>query len=179
MKIYILTIAFLLTLVGANAQTKLLKPLNRINLGVFTTEINYSREIPIADRSTIEGTLGMSLFFYDNDFAVQLRPELSVDYKFYYNVDRRNRKGKNINGNSASFFGASALSYLFPLNKLEQSRNKNFVFGGAVFWGIRQQINESGFQVNFLAGPGLSTKGHTSSDSNFFIHVKTGISYLF
>jgi len=177
MKIYILTVVSLFTFIVTNAQSKLVQSLDRVNLNVFTTGINYSKEMPIANKSTIEGAVGISSTYYVDDFALQFRAGISVDYKFYYNIDRRNEKGKNIKGNSASFIGATAFSDLFPLNNLEQSSNENFLFGGAVFWGIRQQIKESGFQVNFLAGPSLAMKDFTGHNPS--LYIRTGVSYIF
>lgn len=177
MKNYITIVGLLLSINVSSAQERLVKPLNRINLGVFPTGINYSREIPIAKRSTVEGSAGISLTYYIDNFGVQLGTDLSVDYKFYYNIGSRERKGKNTAGNSGSFVGATAYSNLFPLNKLEQSNNKSFQFGGAIFWGIRQQIKDSGFQVNFLGGPALAMEGLTDNNPSLFI--RTGISYIF
>lgn len=158
-------------------KVNLLNLLNRINLTVFQTGLNYAREIPVANKSTIEGSLGLSSHYYLDNFTIQLRPEISLDYKFYYNINRRKEKGKNTSRNSSSFIGGVAFSNLFPLNKLEQSANKNFIFGGAVFWGRRQMIKDSGFQTNFLIGPSLATDG--LSDKNFALYLKTGISYSF
>lgn len=177
MKIYILTITFLLTIVGSYAQNKLVQSLNKLNLDVFATGINYSREIPVGNISTVEGFVGISSNYYIDDFAVQFRSKISVDYKLYYNIASRERKGKNIDGNSASFIGSTVFSHLFPLNKLEQSDNKNLLFGVSVFWGIRRQIKNSGFQVNFLAGPAVAMYGLT--ESNPSLYVKTGVSYIF
>lgn len=177
MKIYLSTIALVISCVTGHAQNKLVQSVNRINLDLFQTGLNYSREFPVADRSTVEGRLGVSSHYYTGDFAMQFSPQIAVDYKFYYNIARKNEKGKNINNNSASFIGATAFSDLFPLNKLEQSENKNFLLGAAVFWGIRHQIGNSGFQLNFLAGPALGTDG--LSDKNFALYLKTGIAYCF
>lgn len=176
MKHYISTLLFVLSFVITNGQSKLVEPVNRVNLGLFMTELNYSREIPIADKSTLEGSIGIAAHYYLADVALQFRPTISLDFKHYYNIARRNAKARNISGNSASFVGATAFSGLFPLNKLEQSENRNFGLGAAVFWGIRQQIKDSGFQVNFLVGPSLVTKG--LADKNFGLYMKTGISYL-
>ncbi len=177
MKNYITIVVLLLSINVSSAQERLVKPLNRVNLGVFPTGLSYSREIPIAKRSTVEGSAGISLTYYIDNFGVQLGTDLSVDYKFYYNIGSRERKGKNTAGNSGSFVGATAYSNLFPLNKLEQSNNKSFQFGGAIFWGIRQQIKDSGFQVNFLGGPALAMEGLTDNNPSLFI--RTGISYIF
>lgn len=177
MKKYVSIVVLLLSIMISSAQERLVQPLNRANLDVFTTGINYSREIPVAKRSTVEGAAGIVSAYYFDDFGVQFRTEISVDYKFYYNIGIREGKGKNTSGNSASFVGATAFSNLFPLNKIEQSNNRSFLFGGAVFWGIRQHIKDSGFQLNFLAGPALATKGLT--DNNPSLYVKTGISYIF
>src|SRR5690606_8179245 len=176
-KNYISIVVLLLSITVSSAQDRLVKPLNRINLGVFPTGLNYSREIPIAKRSTVEGSAGISLAYYIDNFGIQFRTDISVDYKFYYNIGRRERKGKNTAGNSGSFVGANAFSDLFPLNKLELSNNKSFLFGGAIFWGIRQQIRDSGFQVNFLGGPTLAKKEPTNQNTSLF--VRTGISYIF
>ncbi|TDS10359.1 hypothetical protein [Sphingobacterium paludis] len=177
MKIYLSAITLALSIFSANSQTKLVHSLNRINLDVFATGVNYSKEFPIADRSTLEGSIGISSNYYFDDFAVQFRSKISVDYRFYYNIASRKRNGRNIHGNSASFIGATTFSHLFPINKIEQSDNESFLFGGAIFWGIRQQIKDSGFQVNFLAGPALAMDGLT--ERNPALYVRTGISYLF
>lgn len=149
----------------------------KINLTVFQTGLNYAREIRVANRSTIAGSVGLSSHYYLNNFAIQFQPEISLDYKFYYKKNSRKEKGKNISEKSSSFIGAIAFSEIFPLNKLEQSENSNFIFGGAVFWGRRQKIKDSGFQTNFLIGPSIGSAG--LSDKNFAIYLKAGISYLF
>src|SRR5690606_8035176 len=176
-KNYISIVMLLLSINVSSAQERLVKPLNRVNSGVFLTGLSYSREITIAKRSTVEGSAGISLIYCKDNFGAQLGAELSVDYRFYYNIGSREKKGKNTAGNSGSFVGATAFSDLFPLNKLEQSNNKNFQFGGAIFWGIRQQIKDSGFQVNFLGGPALAMEEHTDNNPSLFI--STGISYIF
>lgn len=170
-------VVLLLLVVSTYGQIRLTQAISRVNVHVFPTGINYSREIPIANNSTIEGSLGISSHYYLRDFAFQLRSNIAVEYKFYYNINSRKDKGKNIHGNSASFIGATAFSDLFPLYKLDQSNNENFLFCGAIFWGIRQQIKDSGFQFNFRAGPAYASRG--ISNKNPALYLATGISYMF
>ncbi len=68
MKICLSVIVVLLLLVVATyGQTRLTEAISRVNVQVFPTGINYSREIPIANRSTIEGSLGISSHYYLRD----------------------------------------------------------------------------------------------------------------
>lgn len=177
MKKVIYSLPLLAISINSYSQTQLIHPQNRVNLNVFMTGLNYSREFPISTNSSLEGSLGIGTLYYVNKFDVQFNANVSLDYKYYYNIYKRSKNERNISGNSASFVGATGFSHLFPLNKISRFDNKKFQVGGAIFWGIRQQIKNTGIQLNFLAGPSIS--GKEFSDKPISLYVRTGVSYVF
>jgi len=171
----------LLALIGliptGYAQKRLVQAINRWNMGLLPTGVHYSKEIPLASKATLEGAAGVGLTYYLGTFAIQFRTSVAVDYKFYYALDKAQVRAEDKMGNNGPFIGVSCFSDLFPWNKLQQSKNRSFLLGGAIFWGKRQQIKDSGFQLTYLVGPSFAMEG--LSTQNPALYLRTGLSYLF
>lgn len=154
---------------------------NRINLDLLVSGISYSKEVPISSISTVEASLGMGLMYYVEfgywDIKAQVRPELSVSYKYYYSIKKRLNKGKLINNNSANFLGSTIVTYFHPLNKIADIQNINLLSGVAIYWGLNRNFGKGKLQYNFLIGPGISSFG--LSDKELAVYLKTGLSYPF
>ena len=75
--------------------------------------------------------------------------------RFYFNFDSRNRKGKNINYNSADYIAAARSMFWEPLQfatNIDGPSEYTLVFWGGVY-GI-QRTNDKGFNYNLELGVG-------------------------
>jgi len=80
------------------------KSFSGVQIGLFGTGI-YN-ELRLADKIALRGQFGFSLGIFDGNYdetGFILYPEISFEPKWYYNLEKRVRKNKNIKNNGANF----------------------------------------------------------------------------
>lgn len=100
--------------------------------------------------------------YYDtiDDVQFDLRPALDAEYRYYYNVAARERKGKNTTHNTANFV-SFLVRGLGPtlLNSSEDIRWEygvgNFLVMAGPQWGIQRNYGKR-FNLQLAVGPGVS-----------------------
>lgn len=82
-------------------------------------------------------------------------PQVSVEPRWYYNLKKRHRKGRNIHNNGANFIG---LSTTYTPDWFTISNSGNYRVADEIriapSWNIRRSISDSGFDYEFGAGIG-------------------------
>lgn len=116
-------------------------------------------EMPISKKATFSTSLGIGYGVpYDeisvspyNQFLYSFNPFLDLQYKRFYNLDRRKAKNLNIENNSGNFV---SLRILTRGNTIESNfiRSSNFDFAFGPTWGIQRKYGKN-FHLLFDLGP--------------------------
>jgi hypothetical protein len=127
--------------------------------------LNLAYEHRIGDKSTIYAQAGIDLSRYqaveDSNVAVlprrtyALAPKVNVQYRYYYNLEKRKATMKNIASNSGNFIGAEITPLLPPIWIIEDKEiiKENGVVLGAM-WGL-QRVKKDLIVFNLKMGPAL------------------------
>jgi hypothetical protein len=156
MKKYIPIPLLLLAFVNLNAQnvTRYLEN-NLFKINVLSPGITY--EMALSGNTTLSSDLNISIGFSSNNNTgnhLLATPYLREQYRYYYNIENRNSKDKNIKNNSANFIALNGSYYLKPIGNSEYVS----VYDGftvAPIWGL-QRTYVSGLNIGLIAGPGYN-----------------------
>lgn len=127
-------------------QKALEKSLASIDIGLLGSWLTYEKSI--GNQLTINTQLGMEGGFFGGtgDFNYIFTPTITVEPRFYYNFNKRVRKGKKTVNNSANYLTLSGtyVPGLFAITNedVEANTQLNLV----PMWGLRRTI---GKRVNF------------------------------
>ena len=106
----------------------------------------------------------------------QWHPNIRIEPRLYYNLDKRAEKGKDISHNSGNFFGI-ALNYR-PDVVLFSNSNLGAIESFSIVpkWGIRRNIGKN---LHYEAGAGLGFR-HETDYGNYGeidLHLRIGYSF--
>jgi hypothetical protein len=122
-------------------------------IGIGINGLDFSVEIPVAEKITIEPAIGLgpSYDFSDKDALTKkidwhwalLEPSLhaSMYGKFFYNRDKRIRKTKSLLFNSGNFIGAKVKYVSKPLTS-EEFHGQTNTFIANLNWGGQHNIGK-------------------------------------
>ena len=132
--------------------------------------LGYAYERKLADEFTFEAGIDFSFDAYyadaDNfdDYALVVNPTVHLEPRYYYNMQKRYRRGRNVNFNAASYIGIYSELRMNPL--IEENNGywpvyDRFRIGPS--WGIQRNLGRRGY-LNFNLGYGLvvDQEGHAS-----------------
>ncbi|MGB6153425.1 MAG: hypothetical protein WBG48_15705 [Pricia sp.] len=173
MKNSLLYVLFVSAFFSVNAQSgkNVEKGLFKVNalipgvsyeLGVGTnTSFNFDVGILLA----LEGGTNVKTEF-------GLFPTLGADFRYYYNMDRRIGKGKNILGNSGNYLGVA--NQFYPGNAFVGNLDftSSYFYNTAVVYGI-QRMRPKGFYWGVSFGPGLFVDDF-DVNGGLFVDAKLG-----
>jgi len=76
-----------------------------------------NNELRLSNQFALRTEIGLELLSFDNAYTDETKygaaPSISVEPKWYYNLEKRVRKGRNIAGNSGNAFSVR-INYLSP-----------------------------------------------------------------
>ncbi len=132
-------------------------------------------ELGVSKNATIaaEATVGFAYFesdFFGNAFGIY--PIGRLQYRNYYNFERRQEKGKNISGNSGNYI---APTFAIQSGKAligDLDYSSDFFAGAGVVYGL-QRTAPKGFQFRLEAGPAYFFDGDRS-DFGILVAAKIG-----
>lgn len=140
-----------------------------ISAANYHAGLGYSYEWAFAQKWTLLGSAWLKgEFMWGSDFflgdysTLLLHPTISAEPRFYYNLNRRERKGKNTALNTGNYLGAT-LSLFLPSIYGKSGAYRNFVhYGISPHWGMRRVYSNNlflEFQAGFviLAASGLDS----------------------
>lgn len=126
------------------------KQLHKIKLSLLG--LTYQWEKPVSRKSvvTFEGGLagGMSYStgsISGTEFRYAIVPEMGIGFKNYYNLDKRFKKGKNINNNAANFIATDVFVNGNPILSSGDVTARNAV-GITAAWGMQRSLSS---RINF------------------------------
>ena len=143
--------------------------------------LGYSYERKIADEFTFDAGIDFSfdVYYPDDDIfddnALVVNPTIHFEPRYYYNLERRYRRGRNVTFNSASYIGIYSELRMNPL--VEENNGYWPVYDrfkiGPV-WGIQRNLGRRGY-INFNLGYGLVIDEEGHADYYGFSRLTLGI----
>ena len=87
---------------------------------------------------------------------------MSSQFRHYYNLEKRNLKGKNIDGNSGNYIAPIASYYFRPVNVSTNFVSTSDALTLVAVWGL-QRTYKSGLNINPNTGLGYNFSKDRSS----------------
>lgn len=155
----LILLPFILLFMGVNAQE--VEQATEVEDGIFKINfipLNFSYEMKVGPTETLlfEPGLGFNSYTDDDNYYWNLNPYLKMYYRYYYNFDKRNLKGKRTARNSVNYLGAMA-KYIVYTNWGDPKAARGdypFMVVGPV-WGIQRNY-KSHFSLGIAMGPALA-----------------------
>ena len=171
------------------------KAISGIQLG--ESGLVYYYEFKLDRKITLRAEAGVSLGFFPGEYglysdedemrSVAVIPVLAAEPRWYYNLERRVRKSKDISRNRANYLSLyTACSGGWGAVKLDNKIDKvPGAFAIAPMWGMRRTIGQH-FNYELGAGVGYSYTGkfdhldhHHKTDSDIFLFVRARFGFDF
>lgn len=148
----------------------------------------YSYEYTFAPRATLVFSAGSSYAYgkvlglkMDSDYGFSFSTkdyhlvtgDIAIEPRFYYNLQKRHRKGKRTFGNSGGYLSAN-FDYSFPI-AITNGWKAASIYTITPYWGFRRVWKHFLFD---LAG-GVGYSGSTNGTSNIHPALKIGLGYRF
>jgi hypothetical protein len=152
-----------------------------LNIGAtnFHAGAGYTFEWAFAPKWTLlnsvwlkgEGGWGYNMLFGEYSYFV-LSPSVSVEPRFYYNLAKREARGRKTALNSGNYLGTTVSCFFPTINGREGAYRDYYHFGIAPHWGLRRVYGDhfllefhagilmlmSSYTNEFLMGPDLNLK---------------------
>lgn len=155
----LILVFFIITSLTVKSQNDVEKNLTGAQIGLFGLDIYNESKILTNTSLRAEASLYPAIWggdFYSNT-GFALYPTLSLQPKYYYNINKRVEKGKNTNNNSANYVSLQ-LKYTpdwFVISNHDNVKIYNQVYFIPTF-GIRRNFSEN-FNYEFKVGFGYGT----------------------
>ncbi len=182
----IITVLLLASFTGSAQAGDVEKSIYNVQAGTFGIWVN--NETRLASRLALRTEVGMDMAVFNsagNGNALAFTPSIGLEPRWYYNISKRENKGKHTDGNSANFITV-AIKYYPDLFVLGDVPGNYYVPDQISFvpkWGIRRSIAQSKF--NYEAGLGigylryLSDKRSSYQKSDAIVDIHLRIGYTF
>jgi len=177
-----------LSLQGFAQEVSVEKSIFDVQLGLVGLWANH--ELKLTKQLALRSEIGLELGFAEqtsngvkSTYSV-LAPNITLEPKWYYNLEKRFAKGKNIKRNSGNFIAIKA-HYLPDLFLITGNKNLNIVNQLAIIpqWGIRRVSGKHiSFETGFGLGPqlyfGKGSKNVTNRD-DVYVDLNLRVGYSF
>jgi hypothetical protein len=132
-----------------------------VEQGIFKINflpISASYEMRVGQYQTmmLEPGAGFEYSYSSDNTYWNFSPNLGIHYRYYYNFDARNEKGRRTAKNSVNFVGAYSRINIYTnyADFGENSEGYKFMTFGPV-WGIQRNY-KSHFSLGLMLGPAIS-----------------------
>jgi hypothetical protein len=136
-----------------------------LRFNFINPEIEYEHSLSEKSKLSANVGFGISMSYpeltnFQPDHTFFLSPFIDLQYKFFYNVDRRILKNKNVDYNSGDFVG-------IKFNRREREvnatlvRTDNIDFSVGPMWGIQRSFNKIHLLFNAAPIVYIDTKGNS------------------
>lgn len=187
MKKTLLTLAFIsLTLTVKSQNTSVEKSIFGIQTGSFGIWTNH--ETKLTQQTVLRSEIGLDSGIWGGDFYDEIgflmTPVITVEPRWYYNLNERVNKSKRIDGNSGNFISIKT-SYHPDWFVISNYDNVNIISDISIVptWGIRRNI---GKHFNYETGIGLGYRyifakeaGYSENESEAALNLHLRIGYRF
>lgn len=162
--IFIITTVLLISYTGTAQTTGVEKSIFSVQAGFLgawvNNEVRLSNEIALKSEFGLDvGLRGCS----DCETQYVLAPVLTLEPRWYYNIEKRSAKGKIIKNNSANFvsFGFTYYPDWFVISNATNAYIENQIII-IPKWGIKRAISNSNF--NYELGIGIGKRYYFDAD---------------
>lgn len=146
-----------------------------ISVDILSLTYNYEHamgnKISLIGRAGFQSAYGYSSF-YGSSFIIS--PAFSIEPRYYYNLNKRGRKEKRTNKNSANYLALTSWLIFDPIYS-KQATGETFALI-APNWGIRRVYGKS-FLFEFNTGISYSIGKYIDNNFGFLINLRFG--YVF
>ena len=166
MKKHIALLVCCLSILNLKAQeTSISVAKTQFKINILSPGVTY--EFGLSNTTTLCTNLNFSVGFSSNNNSGAkwlFSPYLREEYRYYYNLEKRNLKGKISSKNSGNFIALNGSYYLKPINKADfVSIYDGFTI--APTWGL-QRTYGNGINISLITGIGYNF-GTDYNKSNF------------
>lgn len=143
--------------------------------------LGYAYERRINEEFTFQTGIDFSLdsYFEDYDetdnYALIVNPTIHFEPRYYYNMERRYKRGRNVNFNAASYLGIYAEYTFNPLVDEYHDYHPTldrFKIGPA--WGLQRNLGRRGY-LNFNLAYGLRIDQDNHAEAAWFARLTIGL----
>ena len=157
-----------------------------IQTGFFGAWVH--NESKLTNSIALRGEIGLDAGYWDNDFydisGFLLTPVITLEPRWYYNLNKRLEKSRRIDGNSGNFISLKT-SYHPDWFVISNEEDISIVSNISIIptWGIRRSIGD---HFNFETGLGVGyvyhfgkAAGYSENDSEIAVNLHLRIGYRF
>jgi len=180
--------------ISVNAQESISEqPRASVEKSVFSVQTGLvgiwgNNELRLSNQFALRTEIGLELlsfsYAYSDDTTYGAVPVFSVEPKWYYNLEKRVRKGRNIAGNSGNSFSVK-INYLSP-NAFIISDVDDYVGVDQLNiipkWSIRRVYKKHFiFETGFGVGPAIAVGKYAkySGNGDIYVDLHARIGYCF
>ncbi|MGM0932174.1 MAG: DUF3575 domain-containing protein [Bacteroidota bacterium] len=147
-----------------NAQDQASVEDGLLSINILTPGLEY--EFGLTNSTTLDLRAGTGFAYRKNSFdeGFGVYPIFNVQYRYYYNLEKRLEKGKNINNNSANYLALSGAVQAGKPIIGDLEFNEGYFGAIGPVWGL-QRYYGSGFKLDLNLGAGY---GFNESGESFF-----------
>lgn len=151
-----ISILVLFAFIKLNAQKKIsYLENNQFKINILSPGLTFEKRV--SENTTLATDVNLSAGFAYNSGSgtkLLLSPYVREQYRYYYNFEKRNLKGKNTKNNSANFIALSGSYYFKPISNSEYVSEYDGVTIAPV-WGLQRSYG-SGLNIGLIAGAGYN-----------------------
>lgn len=143
-----------------SAQDKKNTKENLFKVNILTPGFSFEKGVSMNSTFCLDTNISLGLTVHNNTTTVLKSPFIRGQYRYYYNLEKRVSKGKDISNNSGCFIAVSTSYYCKPIgNDLYISNYDGFTLGG--IWGF-QKSYKSGINLSDNTGIGYNLSNNQS-----------------
>jgi hypothetical protein len=172
----------LISIITANAQQPgVVKSTSGVQVGLLNVRGYY--EARLSDSFTLRAEVGIiptvwwhETFFY-NDTGFSIYPVFTVEPRYYYNLNRRGQKGKDVGNNAANFLSIN--TGVNPGWLIASSEEDASITGGVSViptWGMRRNL---GKRFEYELGVGIGYGFAFNGEHGVALNTMARIGYRF
>ena len=151
MKKTIYIILIISSIFKINAQDTLSLNNKIFKINILNPGLSFEKSISNKNSLSLDANLAL-VYTYSNNLGSRLlqTPFARLQFRHYYNLEKRKRKGKDISRNSGNYYGLNSSYYLNTINdKFYININDGFNLG--LTWGF-QKTYKNGLNINLNTG---------------------------
>ena len=162
MKKHLLTLLLLTTAIASAQEEKPSAVVENKLLKIIFMDPGISYEYGLGNKTTLYSNFNVGLVYSGDSKQIKnwgIAPNLQEELRYYYNLDKRVRKNKNISRNSGNHISLLAIYGFKTLSKCEYTEMDGLTL--APTWGF-QRTYKSGFNLSLNLGYGYNFSPYQS-----------------
>lgn len=155
--LFLFLCVFIVNVIQAQEEAPVTIAKNQFKINLLSPGFVYEHGFDAKNTLYSEISLGVGYRYnsFYNESNVYFLPLINEQFRHYYNLEKRVKKGKSIAHNSANFF---ALNALYNFQSISTNKNYRECVPSttlAVLWGVQRTYKRK-FNMEFNIGPGIN-----------------------